>query len=285
MQEAGKEPSTKMADIRVYSARNVATPAAVFRDLREGLALGPVWRVFAWDEIQNRYRRSALGIGWIAIAYLIFVLGIALFFGPFSGRRSEGFLQYVAVGYAGFAFLVGNLTDGCAVFTSAANWIKSAPLPYSIYIYKSIARSLFPFAIQISVALGVLLLTGWRPTFHLFMVLPALLAYLVNAVWIQLTLGLVAARYRDLKHLVAAVQRILLFATPILWVYEERSGWAQRIATANPLTHFLEIFRAPILGEPVSLFSWGYVLIATCVGWLIALTAATFMRRRLPFWV
>lgn len=271
--------------VTVNSSRSRSGPAAVIADLWEGWRAGPIWRAFAWDEIQHRYRRSALGLAWIVISYLVFVGAISLFFGGFSSMGGAGFTSYAAVGYAAFTFLVGNVTDGCQVFRVSATWIKSSSLPYSVYVYKSIARSLFPFAIQVAVSFAVMAAMGWRPHWGALMAAPALVLYLVNAVWVQLFFGLVAARWRDISHLTAAITRVLFFLTPILWVYDERTGVTKRIAELNPFTHFLEIFRAPILGQPLPADSWLFALAWTAAGWALAITAASFMRRRLPFWV
>ena len=273
------------APMHINSVDAVSGARAVLRDLGRGLALGRVWRAFAWDEVQNRYRRSLLGVAWIAIAYAFFVIAILMFFRGFAAREDTAFLHYVAVGLAAFQFLVGILADGCQVFVGASTWLKSTALPYSIYVYKSIARSLFPFAIQLTVAFLLMLATGWRPTFGALLALPALGIYLVNAVWVQILLGHVAARWRDVGHLIGTIQRVLFFATPILWVYDERSGGVRALADFNPLTHYIEVFRAPLLGEAMNPVSWPLVLVFTAIGWLAAIAVSSRMRRRLPFLV
>ncbi len=269
----------------VYSRDAQSGPGMVVRDLVDGLRLGPVWRAFAWDEIQQRYRRSAIGLAWIAISYLIFVGAIALFFSDFSTLAAKHFTYYVAIGYAAFSFLVGNLVDGCDVFRNSQTWIKSAQLPYSIYIYKSIARSLFPFAVQVAVALIFMAAAGWRPTASIAMALPAIALYVVNAVAVQWVFGLLASRFRDVTHLVGAVTKFLFFTTPIMWVYSERSGLVKDVVDFNPFTHFIEIFRAPILGDAMVQNSWPAALFVTALMWVCALVAAGLLRRRVPFWI
>ena len=269
----------------IYSRDAQGGPLSIVKDLIEGIKLGPVWRAFAWDEIQQRYRRSVLGLAWIAVSYLIFVGSIALFFADFAALGAKEFTSYVAIGFAAFTFLIGNVIDGCDVFRSARTWIKSTPLPYSIYIYKSIARSVFPFAIHLGVAFAVMAITGWRPAPIILMALPALALYVVNAVAVQWIFGLAAARYRDVSHLVSAITRILFFTTPILFVYGERGGLVKQIVDINPLTHFIEIFRAPVLGHPATAGSWPIALAITVGAWALALVGAGLLRRRLPFWV
>lgn len=278
----GQEQTQPLRELSANTGNGVG---AAIADLRAGLGMSHVWRAFAWDEIQNRYRRSFLGVAWIAVSYLVFVVGIVVLFRGYTETGAGSFIHYVAVGYACFVFLAGNLTDGCEVFRSNKTWLRSTDLPRSIYVFKSVARSAFPFAMQLGVGVLIMLFTGWRPGILVLAVLPALLVYFVTAVALQLLLGHLAARLPDVRHLISTIQRMLFFLTPILWVYAEREGAARALATANPLTHYVEVFRAPFLNEAPQTQSWLLVIAFTAVLWAAALLVTGAMRRRLPFWV
>jgi len=263
------------------------SPTIVLTDLLDGAQRVHLWLAFASDEIQNRYRRSKLGLAWIVISYLIFVSSISLFFGNFSDLAHQNFTVYVAINFAIFTFLLANITEGCAVFRVARSWISSIPLPHSIYIYKSIARSLFVFAINMIVAMGIFVLYGHKLKLVALESIPAFLLLLVDSVFIQMILGYVTARYRDIEHLVQSITRILFFTTPVLWVRQEHMapGLRNTIAEWNPLTHALEIFSAPILGRHADPQSWLYMLCATAMLLLMSLLIGGFAHRRLPYWL
>jgi len=57
------------------------------------------------------------------------------------------------------------------------------------------------------------------------------------------------------------------------------------IARLNPFYHLIEIFRAPILGQPVSSLSWYYVGAMTVI--FVALAAFLYRRyaRLVPIWL
>lgn len=269
----------------VYSANSGLGLTAVLKDLFEGLHHSAIWRAFAWNEINQRYRRSVLGLLWIVITYFFFVGTISVFFGGFTSRDPSSFVSYVALGYAAFMFMLGSITEGCVVFKTAANWIKSTSLPYSVHIYRSITRLLFVFVVQVTSGFVAIFFLGWRPGWGALEALPALLLILLNSVWIHLFFGLIASRWRDVTHLIGATSRLMYFTTPILWVYTERTGLRKQLASFNPMTHFLEIFRAPLLGEPTSPESWTIAFIWTIAGIVVTLAVASLMQRRLPFWV
>ncbi len=256
-------------------------------DLLSGLSKTRLWLAFAADEVQQRYRRSRLGLAWIVVSYLLFVAAIAIFFGGFSTKNSLEFTAYVAVNYALFSFLVANLTDGCAVFRVSKTWIASMSLPHSIHVLKSTARSLFVFSISSVVAFVVLLATGHLMTPDSWMALPAFLLLLVNAVFVQTWLGYLTARFRDLEHLMQSLTRILFFTTPILWVRAEQPEGSLRrmIADFNPLTHALEIVSAPLFGHATDPLSWKIMGILTGVNFLFMMVVSYVSHRRLPYWL
>ncbi|MBI1263719.1 MAG: hypothetical protein GC187_03180 [Alphaproteobacteria bacterium] len=256
-----------------------------FADLVAGLRMADLWQTFAWDEIQQRYRRSLLGVAWIVIAYAMFVGGISIIFSAFSREDGSFFLMHVAIGYAAFTFIVGNITDGCTVFTGARVWIQSIALPHSIHIYRSICRSIFTFALQFIVAAVIIVAAGWRPSLINLMVLPAIAVLLLNAVAIQYLMGLISARYRDVTHLVSSITRLLLFVTPILWVRSDLGNARSQFVDFNPVAHYIEIFRAPLMGLEPRPLSWIVVGGLTLVVWIAAAWAASSMRRRLAYWL
>lgn len=199
-----------MSETTIYSAQEANGFQAAFRDLAQGWRMNEVWRAFAWDEVQNRYRRSVIGVAWILVSFVFFVGGISIFFGGFSSKNGVEFVAYVALGFTMFQFMIGNVLDGCTVFRQSATWIKSSTLPYSIYVYKSVFRSLFPFAIHLLTTIAGMAVFGLlKPGWGILTAIPALGVILLNTVPTQMLLGTIAARYRDISHLISSVMRIL----------------------------------------------------------------------------
>ncbi|HBK90260.1 MAG TPA: hypothetical protein DDZ68_01175 [Parvularcula sp.] len=275
----------------VFSAHSQFGVRGIIGDIFAGFRAGRVWRAFAWEETKRRYRRSALGLLWIIIGYVAFVGAVALFFGNFNLATAEQiktieqYATHVGLGYAAFALITSNIQDGAALFTNAAAWIKSVSLPYSVYALKNVTRTLVPFGLQLASWFAFALLTG-----HVFkpvalLTLPAIAIIVFNAVAMQLFFGFLSARYRDVEHMVATILRVLLFMTPILWTYDGTSGVTRVLADFNPITHFVEIFRAPLTGNPPTAANWIFALCSTVVIWGAAILAGAVLRRRLPYLV
>jgi ABC-type polysaccharide/polyol phosphate export permease len=275
----------------VFSASSHGGVGGMIADILGGFRAGRVWRAFAWEETKRRYRRSVLGLLWIIIGYVAFVAAIALFFGNFNLATAEQiksieqYATHVALGYAVFSLITANIQDGASVFTNASAWIKSVSLPYSVYALKNVTRTLVPFALQLAswTVYAVMIGHSFKPI--AFLSLAAVASILLNAVAIQLLFGFLSARFRDIEHMISTVLRVLLFMTPILYTYDSTSGVTRLLADANPVTHFVEVFRAPLLGAAPTAQNWIMVGLTTALVWSAAILAGAMLRRRLPYLV
>lgn len=262
-------------------------PVVGVTDFIDGARRVSLWMAFASDEIQQRYRRSKLGLAWIVISYLIFVGAVSIFFGSFSQMESGSFSIYVAVNFAIFLFALACITDGCMVFRTAKTWISSTPLPHSVHIFKSMARGLFVFVINLLIAILMMYLAGERLTWLALMAIPAFILLLFNGLLAHIIFGYVTARFRDVEHLMQSITRIMYFTTPVLWVRNEHQdpGIRDTIAELNPFTHALEIFSAPILGSYADPYSWVYMAWLTLILFVSALVIAGYSHKRLGYWL
>ena len=114
---------------------------------------------------------------------------------------------------------------------------------------------------------------------------------IVNGVWVTMLFGIIATRYRDVAPLLEAMVQLLFYVTPIVWttqtLKEQGGDIAQRalLAEINPLFHYMEIIRAPLIGQPIAAYHWWIVLGCTVVGLLLALLAMKQWRFRVSYWV
>ncbi len=114
--------------------------------------------------------------------------------------------------------------------------------------------------------------------------LPGLALICLNGLWLAFLLGLVSARFRDVPQIVASVVQVAFFLTPIIWKPELLPGRAL-VLDLNPFFHFVELVRAPLLGQVPGLASWLAVLGITLGGWLVTLGMYRRYRWRIAYWL
>jgi ABC-2 type transport system permease protein len=115
---------------------------------------------------------------------------------------------------------------------------------------------------------------------------PAFLVLALNGAWIAVMAGIVATRFRDIPPIIASLTQLLFFMTPIVWSYERlSSNPLAAYIELNPVLHFVEILREPLLGQEIVARHWIVVGVITVVGCGAALVCLRNYRARVAYWV
>ena len=260
-------------------------------DLRQGLSQRELWLSLGWQDIKQRYRRSTLGPLWITIATGVMAVALGLLYSILFQIPLADFLPHVTVGLIMWGFISGCIKEGAEVFIANEGLIKQLPSALSVHVYRLVWRQ-FLFLCHNLVIWVILMLVFPRPLgWELLLSVLGLAVLMVNGVWVSMLFGILATRFRDIAPLLDSMVQLLFYMTPIVWttqtLYEQGGQIADRarIAEINPLYHYLEIVRAPMLGQPVDAYHWWVVLACTAVGLLLAFVALRRFRSRVPYWV
>ena len=114
--------------------------------------------------------------------------------------------------------------------------------------------------------------------------IPGLALLLATSVWVALLLGTICARFRDVPQIAASLMQVAFFLTPIIW-QPEQIGDRLIFVQINPFFHFIELIRAPLLGNTVTALTWAVTLAITLGGWLGTLLFYRLFRARIAYWV
>jgi ABC-type polysaccharide/polyol phosphate export permease len=106
----------------------------------------------------------------------------------------------------------------------------------------------------------------------------------INTYFISVVLGFACARFRDLQQIVATFLQLAFFLTPIIWV-PDMLGQFEHWMYLNPLTSFVELIRAPILGKQISMIALLVSLSCTMLNGLFFFLLLAKYKNRVIFWV
>ncbi len=294
-----KDKQQLHADVaRMTSAAAEDTPkslsktfARAWRDLVRGWNQHELWLQLGWQDIKQRYRRSALGPLWITIATGVMALALGLLYSMLFQISVREFLPHVTVGFIIWGFISGCIKDGANVFIENEGLIKQLPSALSVHVYRLVWRQLLFLAHNMVIWLVLIIIFRIPLTLHTLLAIPALLLLVVNGVWVTMLFGIIATRFRDVAPLLEALVQLLFYVTPIVWttstLREQGGEVAQRarIAELNPLYHYLEIIRAPLIGQDAAAYHWAIVGACTLAGLLVSLLVMRQWRFRVPYWV
>ncbi|KQU27971.1 MULTISPECIES: galactan export ABC transporter permease subunit Wzm/RfbD [unclassified Rhodococcus (in: high G+C Gram-positive bacteria)] len=261
------------------------------RDLRQGYAQRELWLSLGWQDIKQRYRRSVIGPFWITIATGVQAVAMGLLYSVLLDIDLKSFLPHVTVGLIIWNLISASILEGADVFVANEGLIKQLPSALSVHIYRLVWRQVLLLGHNMLIYL--IMLAVFRPELHwtIVMAIPAFGLIVVNMVWVSLLFGIIATRYRDLAPILGSVVTLLFFMTPIVWTtanLQKMGGAAAdraRLVEINPLFHYLDILRAPLIGEDQQAYHWYIVLAFTVVGLAVTMVAMRTFRARVPYWV
>jgi ABC-type polysaccharide/polyol phosphate export permease len=242
--------------------------------------------MLGWQDVRQRYRRSALGPFWLTITMGVMIASIGVVFGQIFNSPMAEFLPFLAAGIIFWGFMTSVIAEGCTGFIAAEAIIKQLPIPLFVHILRLIWRNLLILAHNIVIIPLVFLAVGKSVNWMALISVPSLLLVVINLTWIALILGVLCTRYRDLPQIVGSILQILFYLTPIMWMpnlLPQRSGLY--LLDLNPAYHLLQIVRAPLLGQLPTLLNWEVSFGLALIGWIMAITFYGCYKRRIAYWL
>lgn len=275
------------------SFTDTATQSKTFKrawaDLTEGFGRRELWLHLGWQDIRQRYRRSVLGPFWITIGTATTAVAMGGLYSKLFHLDLAVHLPYVTLGLIIWNLLNAAILEGADVFVANEGLIKQLPTPLSVHVYRLVWRQLILFAHNIIIYIPIAIIFPKPWSWADLSVLPALALIALNCVWVSLCFGILATRYRDITPLLFSVVQLLFLMTPIIWNYDTlRAQGATRwmkVIEFNPLFHYMDLMRMPLLGAHQSLRHWAVVLVLTAIGWACAAVAMRQYRARVAYWV
>ena len=252
--------------------------------VRDGLTGWRLWCSLGWGDIRQRYRRSVIGPFWLTLSMAILILTLGILYATLFQTPIADYLPFLTLGYLIWGLLSNLVSDACTAFSGAAPFLKHSRLPKSVFVYRTVWRTLLMTGHNAVVYLAVALIFDVEPSWWALTVPLALLAVAVNGVWIGLLLGMLAARFRDVPQIVGNLMQMLFFVTPILFK-RQSLGQHAGLIDLNPLAHFVGVVRDPLLGSAPELHSWLVVLATTIVGSGVTYLAFVRLRARIVYWI
>ncbi|MBT0567363.1 ABC transporter permease [Williamsia sp. CHRR-6] len=272
-------------------ASDSRTYRRAFADLKTGFGQSELWLLLGWQDIKQRYRRSLLGPLWITVATGVTAIAMGFLYAELFNADITTFLPHVTLGLIFWNFISQSILEGAVVFSSNDGLIKQIPAPLSVHAYRLVWRQLIIFAHNIVIYLVMFAIFPQPISWTVILVIPGVLLLALNAVWVTIVFGILSTRFRDIGQLLTTVVQLVFFLTPIIWTADSirarTDGGDYRLALIqlNPMYHYLEITRGPLVGESVALYHWGIVIGCTVAGWALALWVLRNFRARVAYWV
>jgi lipopolysaccharide transport system permease protein len=253
-------------------------------EIRLGLSSHEQWAYMALQDIRLRYRRSMIGPWWVTISTGVMVMMLGFLWSHIFGTDLENYLPFFAVGFVLWGWMSGQVTDAAGGFFQFGGVIKQVKLPLPIFVLRLNVRQCIVLLHNSIIIALVLLMIGKGFTLMSLMAIPNLILIQLNLTLLSIVISIFCTRYQDMTQVVNVGTQIVFFFTPILWQVETLKNRTY-LAEMNPVYHWIEMVRAPLLGHMPTLnnYLWSTASLVLLLG-LAAYYLGRY-RSRIAFWI
>ncbi len=208
-----------------------------------------LFRIFsiARYELLADMRESKLGIVWNVLNPLISILtyGFVFGLGIRGGKPVNGiaFFDCMIAGVSIWFMLSPCITGGVNAIYSKRNIINKMKFPISILPATVVLKETFNHLFMLAIVYITLIARGMKPSIYNLQIIYFLICAMAFSISLSMVTSVLNMFTRDVKKMVSASMRMLMYLTPILWTMEKLPHTMQIIMKLNPLYYIVEGYR------------------------------------------
>lgn len=254
-------------------------------DIHDGLRAWRIWWLLGFNDIRQRYRRSALGQFWITASMGIFVLVIGLVYSQLFRATVTEYLPYLVVNYVVWSFIAACMNDACVAFIQSEGYLRQERLPLTVVAMRLLVRNTLIFAHNAVLIPIVFVFFSVPVSWTCLLAIPGFFLLLINGFLVIMFIAMASTRFRDLLQVMANVVQIGFFVTPVMWQPSSLSQTTTLLIDLNPFANHLLLVSGPLLGHVPDWNFYAYCSALTLV--LIAIVGPIFvrLRERVVYWL
>jgi lipopolysaccharide transport system permease protein len=204
-----------------------------------------------WREISVRYKQTAVGIVWVVLQPAASALIFAFVFGHLVRMPSEG-LPYLVFAYSGtliWQLFAQGVERASGSIVADEQLVRRVYFPRWIIPVASIGSAFIDFSISLLFLAAILIVYAIAPSWHLVLLVPAILLMLLLALAVGIATAALNAKYRDFRLVALFALQILQFVSPVFYSYEIVPSSYLGLLYLNPLAGPIELFRLGATGQ------------------------------------
>lgn len=227
-----------------------------FKELKEYRDL---FFFLVWRDIKILYAQTILGFSWAILQPLVEIAIFTIVFGKVAKVSTDGipYLLFATVALIPWQYMSQAMTNSSQSLVSGQNMLGKVYFPRLIYPLTPVLAKLVDFAISMLILLAVLIFYRVAPSWNILLFPLFLLLMMSISIGVGAWLSAMAIRFRDVRHAMPFVIRMLMFTAPIVYSASRIPEKYRIIYSLNPVVAVIEGFRACFLGTPMPwMFIW-----------------------------
>jgi ABC-type polysaccharide/polyol phosphate export permease len=242
------------------------------------------WFYMAIQDIKLRYRRSMIGPWWVTISTGIMVLMLGFLWSHIFNQAIDTYLPFFGIGFVIWGWIASQIADSAAGFFQFQGVIKQIKLPFPIFTFRCNVRQGIVLLHNSLIVAAVLLFVGKGFSLLSLLALPNLILIQLNITLLSIVVTIFCSRFQDMAQVVNALTQIIFFFTPILWQVDSIKNKSY-LAEWNPIYHWIELIRAPLLGSLPTLSDYLWSAFSVIILFVLATYCLGRFRSRIALWL
>ncbi len=235
-------------------------------------------------DLLSEMRESNLGAFWNFAHPLIQILTYWFVFGLLFNRKGVdgyGYIEWMIAGMCVWFYINPCITKGCNAVYTRKNVVTKMKFPVSILPATVCLQELFNHLCILLIVFFVEIAKGARPCIYwleLLWYLPLGFLFATSLSMLTSVLNMLA---RDVRKMILACMRLLLYMTPILWSIDRVAEWpiVTIIMKANPIFYIVSGYRDAFLYHR-GLWAYRHQFIAYIVITLVLFVSGSCLMNR-----
>ena len=197
-------------------------------------------------DLKVRYKRSLLGIAWTMLNPLLMMVVFTIVFSKILRLPVPNFTVYFLSAFVLWNFVAQTTSWSTGCLLGYAPLMKRIYVPKAVFVIATVLAGLVNLLISLIPLAGIMLVV--RHPFHpalAFLPVPMVLAACF-ALGLSLLLAPLSVMFADIVPMYQVLLTIWLYLTPVMYPRDMVPQAYAGLVDANPMTYFVEAFRAPI---------------------------------------
>ena len=246
-----------------------------FRELKDYRDL---FYFMVWREVKVLYAQTILGFSWAILQPLIQIIIFTIVFGNVAKLDTNGvpYFLFSTVAIIPWTYMSQVMSQSSQSLIQGQSMLGKIYFPRLIYPITPVLSRLIDFGLSVLIILCVMFYYNVKPTWNL-LYLPIFLIYMmIIPAGIGMWLSALAIRYRDVKHAMPFVVRMLIYSAPIVYSATAIPDSYRLLYSFNPIVGVIEGFRACFLGLPIP---WLYIWPGMISAFILLLGGALYFKK------
>lgn len=246
-------------------------------NLKELMDYRDLFVFMVWRQIKVLYAQTILGLSWAILQPLVQILIFTIVFGRVAKVSTDGipYFLFSTAAIIPWTYIQQAMSMSSESLIAGQAMLGKIYFPRFIFPLTPILARMVDFFVSLIILIGVLFYYRIPPTLNLIFLPVFILMMMAVPTAIGLWLSSMAIRFRDLKHAMPFVVRMLIYTAPIVYSASSITEKYRLLYSLNPIVGVIEGFRACILGTTIP---WNYVFPGMITVTILLITGAYYFK-------